>query len=128
MTNSSEARQWQQTIPERTRRTEPRQRPQKQTKVKSRRITTGEKLLGVMYGVLTAIALLYIVSFSSNIDSINRDVQRLENQISEQETINANLEYQVIEYSNPDRILAVAKENGLEIQNTRVRQTTKYFE
>lgn len=128
--NTSEARNWEQMVqvPERTRRKEPAQQPKKHVQVKPRRITLGEKMLGVLFGVLTCFALIYIVSYSSNIDAMNRDVQLLERQVREQETTNANLEYQVMEYSNPDRILSIAKENGLNIQNTKVKQTTQIFE
>lgn len=124
--NTSEARHWQSVAPERRRQTEPIREPKRH--VKKSRITIGEKWLGVMYGVITGLALLYIVSFSSNVDAINRDVQRLENQVVEQETLNANLQHQVMEFSNPDRILTIAKENGLKIQNTKVKQTTRVVE
>jgi len=123
--NTSEARNWQQAVPER-RQSEPQQKPQKQ--VKSRRITAGEKILAILFGAFTVLALLYSVSFSSNVDAINRDVQRLERQVVEQETLNANLHFQVMEFSNPDRILTIAKENGLKIQNTKIKQTKQIGE
>jgi len=128
--NTSEARSWQQAIPERNREINRHPEPKKQVKVHvhKRWITPGEKFLYVMFALITATALIYVVSFSSQVDTLNRNIQSLESNISQQETTNANLSYQVQEYSNPDRILRIAKENGLKIQNTKVIQTTSFVE
>ncbi|MGP4059714.1 cell division protein FtsL [Halobacillus litoralis] len=99
---------------------------QKQVKVKVHKkkkwISTGEKFL---YSITTAgvlAASVFFVQFSSSTDSLNRDIRSLEQDISQQQSQNENLAYQVKELSNPDRILSIAKENGLDIQNAQVKQ------
>ncbi|MCA0969374.1 cell division protein FtsL [Halobacillus litoralis] len=102
------------------------QKKQKQVKVKIQKkkqwISTGEKFL---YSIATAAVVassLVLVQFSSSTDSLNRDIRTMEQNISKQESANENLAYQVKELSNPDRILRIAKENGLNIQNAQVKQ------
>jgi len=126
--NLSEARHYQTSIPQRTRRVDQQPQPKKVIKVSSRKITLGEKILACIFGTCMSLALVFVVSYNANIDSLNRDVQRLEREITEQQTINGNLSHQAMEYSNPERILMIAKENGLNIQNTQVKQATSFVE
>lgn len=127
--SASEARSWQSSTAEQTTSWQ-RTAPNKQTKVhvEKRWITPGEKFLYSVFGVLVIISLVYVVHFSSTMDTVNREVQRLEGEIVSQQTKNDNLTYQVKELSNPDRILSIAKENGLKIQNTQVKQTAELVE
>lgn len=104
------------------------QRKQAKVYVNHRWVTSGEKFLYVVFGLLVATACAYVIHFSSNLDTMNRNMQQLEGQITQQQTINDNLTYQVKELSNPDRILSIAKENGLKIQNTEVKQTAELIE
>lgn len=124
----NEARNYQTTYPQRTRRTEEQERPKRIVKVKSRKITLGERILACLFGLGVSLALVFIVSYNSNIDSLNRDLQKLEQEIAEQQMINEDLNHQVMEYSNPERILKIAKENGLNIQNTQVKQASQFVE
>lgn len=124
----SEARSYQTSIPQRTIYADHDLQPKKVIKVKSRKVTLGEKVLACFFAIGMALALVYMVSYNANIDSLNREVQRLEREILEQQTINENLSHQVMEYSNPERILMIAKQNGLNIQNTQVKQATSYVE
>ena len=123
----SEARSYQTLTPQRTRRTD-QKHVKKVIKVNSRKITLGEKILACSFGLCMALALIFTVSYNANIDSLNRHVQRLEREIAEQQTINENLSHQAMEYSNPERILMIAKENGLNIQNAQVKQATSFVE
>ncbi|GAA4069129.1 cell division protein FtsL [Amphibacillus indicireducens] len=126
--NVSEARHYQTSTPQRTRRVDQQPQPKKVIKVNSRKITLGEKILACIFGACMSLALIFMVSYNANIDSLNRDVQRLEREIAEQQTINENLSHQAMEYSSPERILMIAKENGLNIQNTQVKQATTFVE
>ncbi|MCD5322585.1 MULTISPECIES: cell division protein FtsL [Pontibacillus] len=98
---------------------------QKQVKVqvhKKRWITPGEKFL---YTVVSSLAILFsvvVVSYSSSIDQMNRDMQRLDTNITDQQLENENLQYKIKELSNPERIMEIAKENGLEIRQSKVKQ------
>ncbi|WP_079709356.1 cell division protein FtsL [Paraliobacillus ryukyuensis] len=126
--SASEARRWQTSVSEQPSRNQ-RSAPQKQVKVQEKQwVTPGEKFLYIMFGVAVIGTLIYVVHFSANLDALNRNVESVESKISEQQTKNENLSYQVKELSNPDRILRIAKENGLKIQNTQVKQTAKITE
>ncbi|MRH42159.1 cell division protein FtsL [Aquibacillus halophilus] len=125
--SSSQARNWQNSWQEQpvnpTRQTDTKQKVK--VKVKKSWITTGEKFLYTFLSAVALIVLYFTVSFSATTDSLNRDVQKLESDVKQQEVQNENLQYKVKEYSNPDRILQIAKENGLSIQNTQVIQATQ---
>ncbi|CQR47797.1 Cell division protein FtsL [Paraliobacillus sp. PM-2] len=127
--SASEARKWQQTVSDYTKTNQHATQP-KQVKVhvNHRWVTPGEKFLYVVFGLLVTIAFAYVIHFSANLDAMNRDMQQLESEIASQQTKNENLTYQVKELSNPDRILRIAKENGLKIQNTEVKQTAEIVE
>lgn len=98
---------------------------EKQVKVKvhkKRWISKGEKILYCTGTAITLAVSVFFIHFAVQTDELNRDIRSLENQISEQEAYNENLTYQVKELSNPDRILQIAKKNGLNIQNAQVKQ------
>lgn len=124
--SANEARNYSMSQPQRSRRED--QQPKRIIKITSRRITRGEQILACFFGVCLALALIFMVSYNANMDTLNRDIQRLEQEIAEQQSINENLSHQVMDYSNPERILMIAKENGLNIQNTQVKQATSLVE
>jgi cell division protein FtsL len=98
---------------------------QKQVKVqvhKKRWITPGEKFLYTVVSSLAILVSVVVVSYSSSIDQINRDVQHLDTDINKQQLENENLQYKIKELSNPERIMDIAKENGLEIRQSKVKQ------
>ncbi|WP_226037931.1 cell division protein FtsL [Aquibacillus saliphilus] len=124
--SSSEARSWQSWQEEETNpNRQPKTNPKVKIKVKKSWITSGEKFLYTLFSAVTLVALYLTVSFSSTTDSLNREVQTLEAQVQKQQVTNENLQYKVKEFSNPDRILTIAKENGLSIQNTQVKQASQ---
>jgi len=101
--------------------------PQKQKKIvvkvkKQGLITKGEKVLYSFVGLIFIIASLYIVSFSSTTDTLNRSVLSLEQTVVEKEVTNENLLFEIKELSKPERITQIAKDNGLKIQNTEVKK------
>ncbi|WP_181348921.1 cell division protein FtsL [Thalassobacillus sp. CUG 92003] len=89
---------------------------------KKRWITPGEKLLYAVSTSIVIAASVLMVQFTSATDTLNRDVQKLEQKIEAQQAQNETLQYEEKELSNPDRILRIAKENGLKIQNAQVKQ------
>ncbi|WP_066192857.1 MULTISPECIES: cell division protein FtsL [Gracilibacillus] len=97
----------------------------KKVKVQKRWVTRGEK---IMYAACAAIFLsmsAYIVSYSSTLDQLNREVETLNTQVEQQNVVNTNLSYEVKELSQPERIIENAKANGLKIQNTKVKQANE---
>lgn len=114
--NQNQARQWQHDyIP---------QKRQQKVIVKVKRsswLTTGEKVIYTFCFALMIVATYYIVSFSSSIDTLNREQQTLETNISELTTTNQIKMFEIKELSDPARILGIAEENGFKIQDSKVK-------
>ncbi|MDV2582543.1 cell division protein FtsL [Alkalibacillus haloalkaliphilus] len=99
------------------------QQPQPQQQpVKKPWFTKGEKVLYTFGIALVAVLAVIVVSFSSSVDTLNRDVQQLQTQVQDVQAQNNSLHAEVQELSNPNRILTIAEENGLNIRNAEVRQ------
>ncbi|KGX88545.1 cell division protein FtsL [Pontibacillus litoralis] len=88
---------------------------------KKKWISTGEKFMYSIVGTMAIAACVYVVSFASATDQVNRDLQKLEGQVDAQQVNVQNLEYEVKELSKPERILSIAEKNGLEIQKSKVK-------
>ncbi|WP_343753553.1 cell division protein FtsL [Lentibacillus halophilus] len=93
---------------------------------KKRWITKGEKLIYSVIGFLLIATCIYVVSFASSTDTLNRKVQSLEETVEQQQVTNEGLLYQKKQLSRPERIARIAKENGLKIQDAHVKQATVY--
>lgn len=116
--NTSQARNWQQNrVPS------PQKNKQITIKVKKQNwITKGEKILYSIVAACLIIMSTYLVFYSSSTDSLNRELQTLENAVQNQQITNESLQFQVKELSRPERITSIAKENGLKIQDAKVKQ------
>lgn len=119
--NESHARKW-----DFSRQPETQEPGKTQVKVarKTSWITKGEK---VLYSAACFILLamgIYMVSFSSSTDSLNRDVQSLESKVQQKEVNNEELTYEMKELSRPERITSIAKEHGLKIQDAEVKHAS----
>jgi len=117
--NTNHARSWQQEYGQQTK--------QQQKKIvirvkKKSWLTKGEKVIYSFISVLLIIAGVYIVSFSSKTDTLNRSLQSVEQQVEHQKVENESLQFEVRELSKPERITKLAKENGLKIQDTQVKR------
>ncbi|SDL77039.1 cell division protein FtsL [Sediminibacillus halophilus] len=127
--STSPLKNWQDSWQETGRHTIPDTKKQVKVKVQKKKwITTGEKFIYTVFSAVLVGALYFSVSLSNSTDALNREVQQLEQQVESQQELNQNLEYKAKELSNPDRILRIAKENGLKIQNTQVKQATQISE
>lgn len=93
---------------------------------KSHWITKGEKLLYSIAGACLVCFGIYIVSYSSSTDTLNRDLQQLESQVQNQQIHNEGLTFEVKELSRPERITKIAKENGLKIQDAKVKKASAF--
>ncbi|WP_047984560.1 cell division protein FtsL [Ornithinibacillus californiensis] len=100
----------------------------KVVKVKKSWITKGEKMLYSFVMISLIIAGGFIVSYSSSVDTLNRDIQSLEQSIANQQIVNEGLVFEIKELSRPERITQYAKENGLTIQAAEVKQANAYNE
>lgn len=119
---TNNVRNWQQQYE-----TEERVQQEQQIFVKVKKvgwITKGEKVLLAIVCVLLICAAYYMISYSSATYTLNQDVQALEESIDQQVIVNDSLLYEVKELSKPERIIQIAKENGLKTQNTKVKHAT----
>lgn len=120
---SNHARSWQQSP---NRDTAPQQ---KQVVIKVRKkglVTRGEKALYAFFCIVFIITCFYIVSYSSSMDTLNRNVQTLEQNVEQQIATNENLMIEIKELSKPERITKIAKENGLKVQDTEIKKANPF--
>lgn len=89
-------------------------------------ITKGEKVLYSVIGASLIFAGVFTVSFSSSTDTLNRELQALENTVQKQQVTNEGLLFEMKELSRPERITKIAKDNGLKIQDAEVKQAHAY--
>ncbi|HLR01895.1 MAG TPA: cell division protein FtsL [Virgibacillus sp.] len=85
-------------------------------------ITKGEKVLYSIIGVCLIVGCIFMVSYASSTDSLNREIESLDTVVQKQEVENEGLLYEMKELSNPDRITRIARENGFQIQDADVKQ------
>ncbi|WP_284140905.1 MULTISPECIES: cell division protein FtsL [unclassified Virgibacillus] len=119
---ANHARSWEQSYTVQT----PQQDKQKVIIRKAGWITKGEKILYSVVAIILVVAATLVVSFSSSTDALNRELQSLEKTVQTQQLSNEHLQYEVKELSEPERIIKIAKENGLKIQNATVKQAASF--
>src|SRR5699024_1482435 len=78
-------------------------------KVKKRKILTkGEKIIYTFFSMVVLIAAIYIVSFASTTDGLNRDIQKIESEVQQHKVVNKDLAFEISELSKPERITKIA--------------------
>lgn len=116
--NSSEARNW-----KTSQSTQKINQEQIKVKVKhSNKISRGEKYLYIFFSLFIIIASTYVVSYSSTTDTMNREIQSLEEKVVDQQFINEKLSFEVKELSQPERITNIAAKNGLKLQDAEIKR------
>ncbi len=101
-----------------------RKNPNTQPKEKVHKKRMGNKGRENIVCFFTSVFLLaasFLVTFSSTTDTLNRDVQTLENKVDDQKIKIEALEFEKKELQRPERIIQKAKENGLNIKNSKVK-------
>lgn len=119
--NTSHARSWQEARPD--------QKQEQKVAVKVQKqgwLTKGEKILYSFMGVVVISAGIFIVSYSSATDTLNRDLQDLETTVQYQQVKNESLQYEMKSLSRPERITKIARDKGLKIQNAEVKQANAF--
>ncbi len=90
--------------------------------VEKGKITKGEMLLLTGLAFVFFIASILVISNYAMIQSLNRDIHALQTEIDEKTQINENLQLQVTELSEPDRIMSIAKNKlGLTLNEENVK-------
>jgi len=121
--NTNHARNWQREQIDRR-----HEQEKKKVVIRTRKrsmITRGEKLIYSFFCILLTAASIYVVSFSSSMDKLNRDIQSIDKTVQEQKIENENLNFEINELSKTERITKIAKENGLKIQEAKVKRASK---
>lgn len=117
--SANHARSWQQFSPQQA----PKKEQKPHVKIhKKRWITKGEKVIYSIVFLCFIVSGIFIVSFSSSTDSLNRELIALEQTVKHQKVTNEGLVFEKKELSRPERILQIAKEKGLKIQDADVKQ------
>lgn len=119
--SAHQAQSWEQSRPIQT----PNKERQVAVKVRKQGwITKGEKIIYSLIATCLIIAGIAMVSYSSSTDTLNRELQSLEQTVQNQQVTNEALLFEVKELSRPERITQIAKENGLKIQDAEVKQAS----
>src|SRR5690554_1745145 len=86
-------------------------------------VTKGEKLIYSLFLTVIVFGLYLIISNYASIYLTNHEIQKNEVSIQEQTTINEGLGLQVMELTDPKRILSEAKEMGMILNGGNVKFT-----
>lgn len=101
------------------------QQPKNAPSPKKQGITKGEKIL-IAAATLIIFALgVACVSLEIMVANANREVQDTNRSVEEITVVNNNLSQEVQELSRYDRVYAIAKANGLEMNESNVRNVSK---
>lgn len=97
--------------------------PQKQKKIRNFKLalSPGEKILSVAFCATLCFGAVQILSNQAAIYDMNKSIQVTAGQIQDQKKVNNDLEMQVEELSTYERILAKAKELGLNLNENNVK-------
>lgn len=94
--------------------------------VEKGRITKGEVFLLTLLAVIFFVASIFVISNYASIQSLNRDVHALQTEIDGKVRTNEDLQLQVTELSDPDRIMQIAKDKlGLTLNEKNVKVITE---
>src|SRR5690625_3069092 len=88
----------------------------------SGKITKGEKYIYIFFSLILVLFSAYIVFYSSQTDTMNRELQTYEATVEDQKLINEGMTFEVKELSQPERITKIAKENGLKSRDKQEKK------
>ncbi|MCD7033898.1 cell division protein FtsL [Metabacillus sp. GX 13764] len=95
--------------------------PQKVVIKRRSAITAGEKLLFILFTAVILISAVKILSNSVAVYKTNVEIQKLQADVDTQAKANSDLQVQVKELSNYDRIYSKAKAMGLTLDKNNVK-------
>lgn len=98
------------------------QQPQAQPRIRTSRVTKGEKFLWVFASLLLIAGAIYMVSNYASIYKVNTSIQSVDNSINYEKKVVDDLNQQKIELSDPTRIMDIAKNKlGMELNDKNVK-------
>lgn len=89
--------------------------------VKKSWLTPGEKLLGLAFAGIVCFGAVHIISNEAKIYQANKDIQEIQTSIKDQQKVNGDLQVQVNELSQYERIWNKAKQMGLQLNENNVK-------
>jgi cell division protein FtsL len=84
-------------------------------------LTPGEKVLGVLFGLMVCFLAVQMISAQASIYETNKEIVSLDIAIGEQEKVNNDLKMLVSELSTYERIWEKARELGLKLNENNVK-------
>jgi cell division protein FtsL len=97
------------------------QADKRQIKIRNSWLTPGEKIIGVVFAGLVCFGAIHSISNQAKIYQVNKDIQTVQDKVKEQQKINGDLQVQISELSNYQRIYEKAKKMGLEVNENNVK-------
>lgn len=84
-------------------------------------ISTGEKLLYILFIIIVVTVLSVLLTRYATISQLNYEAQYLEKESVKIEERNSTLQLEVASLSAPERIIAIAQEEGMTLNKSTVR-------
>ncbi|QQK80615.1 cell division protein FtsL [Salicibibacter cibi] len=85
-----------------------------------KKFTRGEKYLIALIAIVIVVTAVLMVSNYASMYGQEQDISQLQSELNQQQQHNEGLEHQVSELSDPERILEIAQENGMELNEDNV--------
>ncbi|QDI90607.1 cell division protein FtsL [Salicibibacter halophilus] len=85
-----------------------------------KRLTRGEKYLMALIVMAVVVTAVLMVSNYASMYGQQQEISQLQSEINQQQQYNEGLEHQVSELSDPERILEIAQDNGMELNENNV--------
>ncbi|WP_075981024.1 cell division protein FtsL [Bacillus massilinigeriensis] len=98
-----------------------RKESSKKARISKSWLSPGEKILLLIFGAALCFGGIHLVSNQAIIYNMNKDIQKTEVSIQNQQKVNNDLKMQVSELSTYDRIIAKAKNLGLKLNENNVK-------
>jgi cell division protein FtsL len=95
--------------------------PQPQPIHKRKPITLGEKMLAILLIAFVCFMAIKVISSQAAIYKVNKDIQDVQSTIQSQKKVNSDLEMQVSDLSQYDRIRQKAQKLGLKLNENNVK-------
>ncbi len=90
-------------------------------KTKKQWLTPGEKIIGLVFTGFVFFGAVHLISNQAEIYQVNKDIQVVQASVNEQTKVNSDLEVQVKELVQYERILEKAKQLGLVLNDKNVK-------
>ncbi len=99
----------------------PTEQEQRNGNPKKYLLTPGEKILGLAFAGMVCFGAIHLISNQAEIYQVNKDIQDVQTTMKEQQKVNSDLQVQVSELSNYQRIWDKAKKMGLALNENNVK-------